>query len=294
MKLSTLPFLFALAATVSSAPTSLPESTTPSQLSDVISVVAAGWAPLEVTVKSFVDNANGTHVTLLGTGDASKHKGPGSVASGVGASGGSGYNTASANAASAAAITHPGATNVRLNSTSYANSTTYEGPKGPVTMSFAASFSTAQDDEGDYAYYWAYVTTVSSADGNFTHGNHGGSHKGQATGIAQFGRAPATAAAGGASATIGASNFGPPFTSPVNEPFSGLKQYTRTSNVETDNAVGPATLAMAGFENAPHLDGGFTAAAGTGTAGRASAELAVTPNTMKGLLVSGGSVTPLG
>lgn len=112
----------------------------------------------------------------------------------------------------------------------------------------AESHSTAEDAQGDYATYWSYVTSISSPLGNYTHGNHGGSHRGQANGTAQYSNASATVSAGTASVTAGISDPGPPFTygPGVGVPHAASFEKTATDGPVAQGVLGIDALAPGG------------------------------------------------
>lgn len=164
MKLSTFYFVFISAITVSamtlqehdglaierraakeSTTTAVSSArTTPSDLSGAQVVVGAVVAPLSVSGNGQGVANNGSangNVAISGAGSTGNYSGPGSIASAAGSASGSGYNTAIAIAASAAAIVNPNATNVRLTSTSFTNSTTFKSPLGTVTISYVRSYT---------------------------------------------------------------------------------------------------------------------------------------------------------
>lgn len=218
-----------------------PAETTP--LSAAAGAVGAIGAPMHVdgstSFPSSGNNSAASNLTLHGFGGSGSFAGPGSAASGAGSAAAAGNHTkhgewqwgfynVSANAASAAAITNPHATNVTLTTISHANATTFEGPHGLVTIAYAESRSIATSLQGDHAEYWAHVTSSSGpwAGDNWIHGHHGGSHKGQAYGNAEYGKFSVEAAAGNSSVYLSVTDPGPPYvTSSLppqpNPPVSG-------------------------------------------------------------------------
>lgn len=101
-----------------------------------------------------------------------------------------------------------------------------------------------QSAEGDYAMYWAWASTEVGPDGASTKGDSGGSHRGQATGMASYGdsSSPLAVSAGGASATVAVSDTGPPFSTPT-PASTDPDAYTFAFLVgdATDNGHGPTT-----------------------------------------------------
>lgn len=129
----------------------------------------------------------------------------------------------------------------------------------------AESRSIAQSSQGDYAVYWAWAASVSGPDGHYIHGDHGGWHKGQATGNAGYSNSSLQILASGVGVEVRVGDTGPAIPPPTFNPFPPAASIQFSCTSPYSNGLPGAGGALGVSASAPGDFGTYATAYSTGS-----------------------------